>query len=450
MKANRLTTAVAVLAAATAMLAACSAGDAAGNGASEASASAPGAAEAATSDFDPTEPVTLNFTWWGADDRASRYEEVLAKFNEKYPNITVVRNWTSWGDYWTARSVEAAGRALPDVMQTDVQYIGQYANPGLLLDLQPYVGELISLDGYDENLLAAGTVGGALVGLPQSTTELGITFNKDLLDELGVAYPADDMTWDDLYDYIREVNAAGAARSPAVYTTIDFTGAPAWFFYHLLQEGVEPFAEDGTPGFTQEDVVEWLDSVADLREDGAFFPADRTVALSPKSAFSAGEATQTMEWSTLISNGMKDLGTENLAIVPPPFGSDTSNRNMAQKPGMLLSVAANTQHPEAAALLVDFISNSPESAAIFGTSRGVPATQAGRDAIDPSTADSIVLEYEDSIRDQFTSTYPALPSNYGVFDSTWIELHEQLSYGELTTEEFAEQLFTDAVPQLGS
>lgn len=47
-------------------------------------------AEAPAGDaYDPDEEVSLDFAWWGNDDRANRYTELIAAFNEEYPNITI-------------------------------------------------------------------------------------------------------------------------------------------------------------------------------------------------------------------------------------------------------------------------------------------------------------------------------------------------------------------------
>ena len=60
----------AVAAVAALALTACSSGD---SGETEPTASSTGP---------DTSPVTLNFTWWGNDDRAARYNEALALFEE--------------------------------------------------------------------------------------------------------------------------------------------------------------------------------------------------------------------------------------------------------------------------------------------------------------------------------------------------------------------------------
>jgi multiple sugar transport system substrate-binding protein len=127
----------AVAAVAALALTACSSGD---SGDSEPTASSTGP---------DTSPVTLNFTWWGNDDRAARYNEALALFKEKNPYITVQTSFAAFPDYWTARSTEAAGRALPDVMQFDLSYLREFNQNGQLLDLQEWVDNgTIDLSGF--------------------------------------------------------------------------------------------------------------------------------------------------------------------------------------------------------------------------------------------------------------------------------------------------------------
>ena len=75
-------------------------------------ASGGGNAEAA---YDPDEEVTLTFTWWGNDDRAQRYQQLIDAFEEEHPNITIEGNFSDFPSYWEKRQTEAAGGGLPDV-----------------------------------------------------------------------------------------------------------------------------------------------------------------------------------------------------------------------------------------------------------------------------------------------------------------------------------------------
>ncbi len=165
--------AVGLAATAALALAACSGGDA--------ETPAEGAATA-----DPNADVTLNFTWWGNDDRAARYEEALDLFREDHPNITVQTSFQDFPNYWTARSTEAAGRSLPDVMQFDLSYLREYNENGHLLDLGEYVGDAIDTAEIDESLLASGELDGTQVGIPTSTNTLALFYHPALLEQTGV------------------------------------------------------------------------------------------------------------------------------------------------------------------------------------------------------------------------------------------------------------------------
>jgi multiple sugar transport system substrate-binding protein len=100
------------------------------------------------SGYDPDEEVTLNFTWWGNEDRAERYQQLIASFEEEHPNITIDGTFTDFPSYWEKRKTEAAGGGLPDVWQFSDSYLREYAEPGLLLDLDT-VSEYIDFDAFD-------------------------------------------------------------------------------------------------------------------------------------------------------------------------------------------------------------------------------------------------------------------------------------------------------------
>ena len=123
---------------------------------------------------DDQEPVTITFTWWGDDNRADLYEQSLALFAEEYPHITVNPNFSAWDDYWPARATEAAGGALPDVMQMDLSYIRQYAAPGQLLALDDYVEDQIDLSGFEDTLLpvAFGGDEGQLISIAEGVGKM--------------------------------------------------------------------------------------------------------------------------------------------------------------------------------------------------------------------------------------------------------------------------------------
>lgn len=143
MPAPRLLAAAALTASAALVLAGC-AGDASSDD-----------AEA----FDPDEKVTLDFAFWGNDDRATRYNDLIAAFNEEYPNITVNTSFTDFPSFWEKRQTEAAGGNLPDVFQFSDSYLRQYAESSNLLDLAE-VSDYIDTTTFEDSLLGTGALDG--------------------------------------------------------------------------------------------------------------------------------------------------------------------------------------------------------------------------------------------------------------------------------------------------
>jgi len=394
-----------------------------------------------------TGPVTITMTWWGNDDRASRYEQALALFNAEYPDITVQTSFVDFPNYWTTRATEAAGRALPDVMQFDMSYLREYSENGHLLDLTDYIGDTIDLSGFDESLVEAGKLDGKQIGIPTSTNTLALFYNPNLLEQTGVEPPADDYTWEDYNEFLAAVSDAGqtTADGHAIYGGIDYV-ATLWFFLQwLVQEGKTPFDEDGSLGFDEQDMKDFLALTADLREAGQVYPVERGIQLLPKGGFTVNESASELTWDNFLAGYVADSGTANLQMMPVPTGSN-GEKGMFFKPSMLLSAGANTEHPEAAATLINFLLTDPEVGAIFGTSKGVPADQAQRDAmkLEEGSVDATVVAYEEAVAEHVTEPLPVPVKGFGSIEAEYKRLGEELSYGTITIDEFVEGWFAEA------
>lgn len=393
--------------------------------------------------------IQLSLVWWGDDDRAGRYEEAVALFEEKYPNIDVQTQFQAWDDYWTARSTEAAGQTLPDVFQMDLAYIHQYASNNQLLDLSNQLGVNLDTEGYDDGLLASGAVNDGQYGIPTSTNTLGMIVHHDILDELGVEAPEEGLTWDEYDAWVREVSEAGADAEPRVYGGTDYTGTLWLFIQWLLQQGKTAFNDDGTPAFAEEDLVAWVERTQPLRDDGVFYPVERTKQVEPLTGLQVNEAATEMTWDNMTAGYSANAGTENVDLLPVPTGAEGSSQFW--KPSMLLSASSTTEEPDAAAALIDFLVNDPEVGEIFGTSKGVPAVAEQRDAmgVEEGSIDDKIVGYEDHVAERVTAETPLPGEGYGVVEAEFKRLGEELAYGNITAEEFADQWFASAEANLG-
>jgi multiple sugar transport system substrate-binding protein len=395
------------------------------------------------------EAVTLNFTFWGNDDRADRYAQSIEIFMEENPNIDVQQNFASWPDYWPARATEAAGDSLPDVMQMDLSYLRQYTAPGQLLALDDYVGNQLDLSGFDETLLPAAQIDGSQYGVPIGTNAFAMFYNPDVLEAAGVEQPADIQTWEEYNDFIAEAAAAGATTDDdhPIYGGADYTGTFWMFMHKLRQDGKEVFTDDGQLAFTKDDLRDWWNSMADLRESEAVYPVSRAEQLAPLGGFTVAETPSEMSWDNFIAFYTSDLGDKapeaGLTMAPIP-SDDPNNLGLFLKPSMMHSVAANTEHPEESAVLVNFLVNDPRVAEIFGTSLGLPASQTQRDSITLEGMDAQVAAYEDSIAQYLSNSPPPPVEGFGTLEENFRQIGIDLNYGSYTVDEAVDLWFSDA------
>jgi multiple sugar transport system substrate-binding protein len=389
------------------------------------------------------EPVTINFTWWGDDNRADLYEQSLALFAEKYPHITVNPNFSVWDDYWPARATEAAGGALPDVMQMDLSFIRQYAAPGQLLPLDDYIGDQIDLSGFEDTLLPAGQIDGTTYGVPIGTNAFALFYNPAILEQVGVDAPNEIQTWSDYNDFIAAVSEAGAGEDPTIYGAWDYTET-FWIFIHKLnQDGKDVFTEDGQIAFTEDDLRAWWNQTADLREAGLTYPMERETQIEPLGGFTVNEAASEMSWDNFLAGYLAESGAEELVMLPIP-SDDPSNLGLFLKPSMLYSIGANSEHPEAAATLIDFLVNDPEVAEIFGTSKGLPASSAQRDAMTLEGVDAQVASYEESIAQYLSEAPPPPVEGFGTLEANFKRIGQDLRLGATSVDDAVDQWFAEA------
>lgn len=393
--------------------------------------------------------VTLRFTWWGADERAERYQQAIELFEQDHPDIKVETSFTDFADYWTQRNTDGTSGDLPDVLQMDMSQLQAFGKTGLLYDLGEFEGNQLDTSQIDETLLASGKVDDQLVAIPTGTNTLALHYNPDLLDQLGIDPPEWDYTWEDLNEFIAEVSEAGASQDPVVYGNGDYTTVWWMFMQWLVQQGIEPFAENGEMNFTEDDMRAFLNVNEELRgQDGMLFPMARADQLAPLSGFAAGESATEFNWDNFINSYAHDLDNQNIRMLPVPTGPD-GQKHMFFKPTMLLSMGANTGHPEEAAELIDFLINDPEAGQIIGTDLGVPASQGRLDAFQPEegSLDQVVIDFEDQAREQgaISDPLPLEPQGFGDLENEYVVvLGNEFGYGRLSVDDFVDRWFSES------
>ncbi|MCK9793468.1 ABC transporter substrate-binding protein [Isoptericola sp. 4D.3] len=415
-----------VAAGALAALAACSGGDAGGD-----------------------EEVTLTFAWWGDASRAERYEKSIDLYEEQNPGVTIQTSYAGFGDYWTARNTEAASGSLPDVMQMDVSYLSQYGATGQIAPLDEFTESgAIDISSFPESVMPAAKVDGKIFGIPTSTTGFTSFVNTGLVEELGVEMPEDGVTWDEYDAFLTDVGKAGAEHDPVVGGTVAYTQVWSVFEVWLRQQGKALYTPEGELGFTEADLTAWWERAEPLFADGGFADQGRVEQLEGEDLLGIGEAGSEISYLNFLVRYSEGSAQGDFAMVLPPT-DDPGNSGLYLKPSLELSMSANTEHPDEAAKLIDFLANDPEVSREFGLSRGGPISQEAADALEPNELDQKMLDYLDRLAAVVGDTPPPPPEGAGALEVEFTRIAQDIAFGETPVDDAVQEFFGLAPGVLG-
>ncbi len=162
-------------------------------------------------EFDPDEEITLEISWWGDDDRAALFDEVIGNFTAEYPNITVEQTPVGSPDDLfnrLATDFGGGGTTAPDVFALGGAKPQEYGEVGALLDMGT-VADIVEVDKYPEVSTTNAIVDGTLYGLPTGGNATAAFVNVDILEQAGIEVPDASWTWDDFIEIANTVGSAG-------------------------------------------------------------------------------------------------------------------------------------------------------------------------------------------------------------------------------------------------
>lgn len=324
--------------------------------------------------FDPDEKITLEMSWWGDDNRAALFAEVIDLFEAEYPNITVEETPVGSPDDLfnrLATDFGGGGDTAPDVFALGGAKPQEYGSVGALLDLDTVADEA-QIDKYPEFSTVSAVVDGKLYGLPTGGNATAAFINVDIFEQAGVDVPEEGWSWDDLIEAANEIGSAGLtnANGAPIYG-IDLRVQDIIGTYAAQESETGIYTTDGKLGVDADAIAGLYEKEVELQEGGGL--PDPTIvtagwALPPdQQLYTLGQAAITFGYSNLI--GTYSGAGETLILAPP---TDTDKTGVALLPSAFWAINAGTDHPVAAAMLVNWFLSEPAAAELIKDTRGVP------------------------------------------------------------------------------
>ncbi|UPK46467.1 ABC transporter substrate-binding protein [Paenibacillus pabuli] len=390
--------------------------------------------------------VELRMMWWGDQKRADITNEALKVFQEKHPNIKIVGEFAPSSGYFDKLNTQLASGTAPDIFFLGGNVV-DYAKKDVLLNLDPYVGKELNLDGMDATMVEYGRLDGKLQHISAGANARGIVVNQALFDQAGVPLPASDWTWEDYAAISKELSDK---LGKGYYGTYNFT--VDGMDISLKQRGKQLYdMKNGTLGFAKEDILGWFTYWEQASKSGGVVTPELQVSNPPddtsKSLLITGKAAMSLLPSNQLA-AFQSLTEDKLILLPVPRGPKGTGVVFESSQG--LSGYANTKHAKEVATLMDFWINDPDAAQILGNDRGVPVTEANRNLLqqEAGPVEEIVYNYT-SFVSEATKTEPFdvsyNPPGFAEFSKLAQTTNQEIGFGRKSVEQAVTDFYNGTV-----
>jgi multiple sugar transport system substrate-binding protein len=175
------------------------------------------------------------------------WEMAKAELQRRHPNIkfTFIEEGFGWADMRTKFLTSSAGGTPPDIMMTDIIWLGEFVENGLLADLTNRVENWSEWDDVVDTYRDATYWNGRSYGTWLNTDVRVLVYNKDLFRAAGLDPDKPPKTWTEL-----EQMALKATNAPHYYgfgfpATLEDEGAMK-FFANLFSNGGRILTDDNS------------------------------------------------------------------------------------------------------------------------------------------------------------------------------------------------------------
>lgn len=391
-----------------------------------------------------SEPVTLRFAWWGAQERNDITMKIIEMYKEVAPNVTIEIEMAGWGDYWTKLATQAAGDDMPDLIQICDPYLALYASKNQLADMN-LLKEYFDDSNIAANVMGAGIINDKTYMIPTGTNALALIYEPAVFEAAGAKMPSIDWTWDDFIESARKIQEhTGGYGASQFESTSDNT-----FTQFLNSHGYEVLNSDGTAlGFDDPQLlIDYFTMELELTKEGVIpgpdVYAQRTIW--EESTMVAGETPSIWQYANNIGALQALCEGRDLELGLPP-ATDLGTAKASQlRASMGFAIAESSANKEEAMKFIDFFTNNVEVQKLEMLERGIPISSAVREAMIPDLNEEQVkmLEYINLVTEN-CEVAPVAGDMASALSTIFVEVNEKVLFEVSTPEEAAQEYITRA------
>jgi multiple sugar transport system substrate-binding protein len=327
--------------------------------------------------------VELSVFWWGGANRAKLTEQALRLYSARNPLVSFRVTWQGNSGYYERLATQATGGNVPDLFQIDDNFLTEYAQRDIVLDLTPYRDDhRLDLRELPDGLVRYSEVEGRTMAVAGAQNSPGLIYNRSLLRRLEIPEPRIGTPYPEYLEWAQRVTQASSGR---VAGTMDPSADYKALWLWLRSRGGELY-QGRQLGFRKPDLIDWLElwqearasratpSAALIQQANAGDPSRQLVV--------TGQTATSFMWSNQLAE-MQQHSADELALTSYP-GPPAAQWARAS---MFWVVYRGSRHPDLAVDVINFLINDPEAGRVLGTERGLNANLAVRRSVQGTITD---------------------------------------------------------------
>ena len=378
-----------------------------------------------------TGPITLT-VWDQETGQVSKiWDQLNAEFETKYPNVTIKRVNRDFGELKSLLRLAISSPNGPDVVEANQGWpdMGALVKGGLLLPLNNYADAYGWTNRVSQNVLAVSSWSpdgknfgtGNLYGYTTMGEIVGVYYNKQMLSDLGLELPTTFAAFEQDLEAAKQ-----AGQVPIQFANGD--AFPGIHEYAIIQDQLASTdyltslifgTQRDQLSFDTPENVQAAATLQDWANKGYFTPGFGGAGYDSAVAdFGKGQGLFMITGNWIVANlGASSTDFGFFLLPPQQQGGPAVSTGGA---GFPLSIAAGTEHADAAAAYIDWMTSDHASDLLLNTGQiplhtgaSTAALQQGTlladvvNATATATADNGVVPYEDWATPTFYDTMTA-------------------------------------------
>lgn len=430
----------------------------AGCSGSSASSTAPAASSQKVSTSTPqssavsptTEEASLRFMWWGGESRHKATVEALDLYMKNNPGVKIEYEYGGWDGYFDKLLTQLAGNNAPDIVQLSYTNVSEYVVRNQLEPLNDYIDKgILDVSHLNATLLETYNIDGNYYGIPSGVNVQLLYYNQTLFDEYGIEYPASGMTMDEYYAKAKEFTEAARAAGKEDVWGMELYGRAfdVDFQRMVIDEGGQYWTDDlSAPTFNSPEGIKALEYAKKPLDEGFAVPMEVTVSNpSGVTNFVLGNCAMVIDNATSAAGFAATIDFD-MGMELAPFGN---NKKVTwYQASQVFTITEQSEYPEIAADIIDYIVNDPEAGEILAFERGIPVNDEIRAAAMEGASDVEVKELTlvNGAAEHTGDGVPMpFPPGYLEINTEFGRLREIYLYNQATAEQTMSDLETFAI-----